>query len=900
MTNLRRHILEVTISRKLHSTLLVIWTALLTLSLVLSRLIQDASFIDKFQHLLNRFVNGFGESNKDAIHRSRPSAHKLVNAKPQAILSIIICAILVITVYASMGASSWGVEYRTVMEMFSLANNYGSHLSPVARDSTPPMISGLADLVVEATGVLTEVSLTVPTVTDNVDPNPSVTNDARSAGYPLGTNIITWTAKDGANNTSTAVQKVTVADTSAPVITAPPDIVVHVNSSTTLIQTSLGTAIMKDSVDDSLYVTNDAPFSGFPVGVSTVTWKAVDKSGNSATDKQLVSILMIEDTSTPLYISQTSSNKGAGSQSTLPASGGSSSGSPGSSDLGSALCRSDTSDSSAAGSKMVSHFSTKPSFAANGANYCDIPYRPSLGLEKFSLAAWFKTSANYDENAMIVNKGGSGSELSGENMNYGIWMTSSERLMAGFESSNGTDYYVTNGNTYSDGRWHHAAVTYDGSSLVLYVDGAELAWRPITAIPDNEGTQPVRIGANSKAENGYFRGELDEITIWAGALTATEVADQYYTGLYNIKGYDIPSIGGVKPTSVIHGSTVTTVCDSGCTHMTIRSAIDSLPSGGGKVLLKASKTLTPQDTILLRSNIVIEFEKGAKLTYSGTGPVFSGNKIKNVMFINPVISRSDAGDVLYFSKAENVIIQGGKITGVKGSSSSGFKCDSCKNVLVQGGTYSVFSRPIDVGTISATTDGTTRNVWLVGNTIFDSSIECVHLNSGYDMHAISNNVRDCANNGIDVGYNIGVEANYNKLTRTGYGGIDNAVGIHTDSSDTVVLLENIIDITGTDGISVCGSDNNYVIGNWISNTGRTLAHNTGNGIEVIKCGASSELVPENTIIDGNHITKTLDTGIYITQQAIGVYITNNTIGNFGTKVIFDNSNKATITANIIL
>ena len=870
---------------------------------MLARMIQNASSTKKFQRVLNRFLKASGENSKDAIRRSWTTGHKLVNAKTLAIWSIIICAILVTSVYGSMGPSVWNDESRKVMEMFSLIKKDGSFRSSVARDSTPPTISGMSDLVVEASGTLTIVPLTAPKVTDNLDPNPKITNDAPSAGYPPGTNWITWIAKDGANNTSTAVQKVAVVDTSPPVITAPPDVVVHVDSSTTYVQASLGTATVKDSVDDSPYVTNDAPFSGFLAGVRTVTWKALDTFGNSATDTQLVSILVIDESPSTSYTSYTGSSKGTGSMSPPSASGGSSSGSSGSpSESGSASCRGDSSGTSAAGPNTVSHFSTTPSFAANGSNYCDITQKSSLKLEKFSVAAWFKTSKDYTSDGMIVNKNGVGLETAGNNLNYGIWIDNNERIIGGFEATNGANYFITSKDTYNDNNWHFAVVTFDGSAVRMYIDNSLIGSLSAKVTPDTGGSNgyPLRIGSNAQQNNRYFKGEIDEVTVWKSALTPTEVADQYHSGLSNKKGYAIPIIGGVKPTAVKYGSIVNTVCDSGCTDTTIKSAIDRLPSSGGKVILKSPKTFAPQTTIFLRSNMVIEFDKGASLTYSGTGPVFSGNKINNVMFINPVITRSDAGDALHFSIADNIIIQGGKITGVKGSSSSGFECDSCKNVLVQGGSYSVFSRPINVGTISATTDSTTRNVWLVENTIFDSSIECVHLNRGYDMHAISNKVRNCSNNGIDVGQNVGVEAKYNTLKNTGYGSIDNAVGIHTDNSNTVLLFENSIDITGTDGISVCGSDNNYVIGNWISNTGRTAKHNTGNGIEVIKCGASSELVPENTIIDGNHISKTLDTGIYITQQATHVYITNNTIQNSGTNTIFDNSKKAIISANIIL
>ena len=177
-----------------------------------------------------------------------------------------------------------------------------------------------------------------------------------------------------------------------------------------------------------------------------------------------------------------------------------------------------------------------PSFNATGASKYDIPNHSGLKLTRFSVAAWFKTSNNFYADAMIANKGGFGNELPGQNMNYGIWITSQEKLKGGFESADGTDYYVTATKLYNDSNWHYAVLTYDGSALRLYADGVQIGWRPISATPDNTGVQPLRIGANSQASNNYFKGQIDEVRVWKQALFATEVADQYLSGIFNNNG----------------------------------------------------------------------------------------------------------------------------------------------------------------------------------------------------------------------------------------------------------------------------------------------------------------------------------------------------------------------------
>ena len=171
-----------------------------------------------------------------------------------------------------------------------------------------------------------------------------------------------------------------------------------------------------------------------------------------------------------------------------------------------------------------------PSFAATGSTYNDTPGSSSLQLSQFSVAAWFKTSTNFGSDAFIVNKGGVGSDSSGQNLNYGIWMTSTEQIKAGFETSSGADQYVTSVNTYNDGQWHYAVVTNDGSTVRLYIDGVQVATKSTSgASPESSGTKPVRVGANSRVTppGNFFTGDIDEVRVWNDDLTAQQVANAF-------------------------------------------------------------------------------------------------------------------------------------------------------------------------------------------------------------------------------------------------------------------------------------------------------------------------------------------------------------------------------------
>jgi hypothetical protein len=71
--------------------------------------------------------------------------------------------------------------------------------------------------------------------------------------------------------------------------------------------------------------------------------------------------------------------------------------------------------------------------------------------------------------------------------------------------------------------WTHVAVTYNGTALVLYVGGTQVATQNQTgAIPVS--ANPLRIGGNTPFGE-FFQGRLDEVRIYNRALTAGEITN---------------------------------------------------------------------------------------------------------------------------------------------------------------------------------------------------------------------------------------------------------------------------------------------------------------------------------------------------------------------------------------
>ncbi|RAU98903.1 LamG-like jellyroll fold domain-containing protein [Paenibacillus sp. YN15] len=94
----------------------------------------------------------------------------------------------------------------------------------------------------------------------------------------------------------------------------------------------------------------------------------------------------------------------------------------------------------------------------------------------------------------------------------------------GFNS--GGNNLGTAANGYADGRWHHLALTFDGVTMRLYLDGTLKAARTTTL---NTGSSALYLG-RAISGSGWFKGKLDDVRIYAGAMTELDIQAQSLSG----------------------------------------------------------------------------------------------------------------------------------------------------------------------------------------------------------------------------------------------------------------------------------------------------------------------------------------------------------------------------------
>jgi hypothetical protein len=129
-----------------------------------------------------------------------------------------------------------------------------------------------------------------------------------------------------------------------------------------------------------------------------------------------------------------------------------------------------------------------------------------------TLEAWVNPGPVTDEWEDIIYKGTD---------NYYLEATSSKSVPAGAGTFGTADVGTYGTAALQQNAWSHLAVTYDGATVVLYVNGVQVS---SLAQAGNilSSNNPLQIGGDSFYQQ-YFNGTIDEVRVYNVALTAAQI-----------------------------------------------------------------------------------------------------------------------------------------------------------------------------------------------------------------------------------------------------------------------------------------------------------------------------------------------------------------------------------------
>ena len=174
----------------------------------------------------------------------------------------------------------------------------------------------------------------------------------------------------------------------------------------------------------------------------------------------------------------------------------------------------------------IGHISQAQSIVLDGANsYVQLPANIAKG-SAFTFAAWVYW--NGGGNWQRIFDFGSVSTMQGGTPSQYMFLTPSSGSTVRFAINNGSgEQTVERAGVLAAGSWQHVAVTLNGSTAILYVNGAPAASAAVTIAPAAFNPTKNYLGKSQFSADPLFNGKLDAVEIADYAMTAAQIAVLY-------------------------------------------------------------------------------------------------------------------------------------------------------------------------------------------------------------------------------------------------------------------------------------------------------------------------------------------------------------------------------------
>lgn len=251
--------------------------------------------------------------------------------------------------------------------------------------------------------------------------------------------------------------------------------------------------------------------------------------------------------------------------------------------------------------------------AFDGTNdYINIPNENLFDFtNNMTVEAWIKVGAFTVADQAVVTKGDDSWSLTRNGSTNSLKFSITYTFF-------GTDYvYTAAGNrNVNDGKWHHVAGTYNGSQVILYVDGCLDSYTSVT-FNNNTNSYPVYIGGNAALGGKNFNGQMDEVRIWNYALNATNLKNQMNKTMvgneYGLIGY-WKFDDGYTTSSTARNSSLQSGIDGALFNFTSPGAATSFTGTSGWIH-SGAKVNVPQDFYYYQDNTAFMTQASSSYYY---------------------------------------------------------------------------------------------------------------------------------------------------------------------------------------------------------------------------------------------------------------------------------------------
>jgi hypothetical protein len=171
----------------------------------------------------------------------------------------------------------------------------------------------------------------------------------------------------------------------------------------------------------------------------------------------------------------------------------------------------------------------------------DIADSNSLDLSTgMTLEAWVRPTANSSYRTVVLK------EVSGE-LAYSLYAADSDHgaRPSGWNRIGSVSRFADGTGTLPLNNYSHIAVTYNGSTLVFYVNGVATRSTPATGNIQTS-TMPLRIGGNM-IWGEYFQGQIDDVRVYNRALSASEIQTDMVTPVSGAPDTAAPTVSITAP-----------------------------------------------------------------------------------------------------------------------------------------------------------------------------------------------------------------------------------------------------------------------------------------------------------------------------------------------------------------